>query len=262
MADQLSPTGPAEALDAAVKAAQAAQAAAEKAAADPDLLTLIERLPGPLLIWLVIVALVWNRHRLAELFDRMTRLRIGEVQIDLQAFDDIRKAVDELPASTRITKTVSGAEERIVITEDDEKRAIKRASSVRPAIEGRRILWVDDLPGNNTNEMRALKQFGLQIVQAGSTAEAIEILRRDNPPVHLVLSDIYRGADSPPGTDILDRMMDEGLDIPVVFYVTVLDLTLPLPYAPGGPRAFGLTNRPDELVHLVLDALERRWPLS
>jgi len=37
----------------------------------------------------------------------------------------------------------------------------------------------------------------------------------------------------------------------VVFYVSVVYQDKPLP-----PGAFGLTNRPDELLHLVIDALE------
>jgi hypothetical protein len=39
----------------------------------------------------------------------------------------------------------------------------------------------------------------------------------------------------------------------VIFYVSVINQDKPLP-----PGAFGLTNRPDELLHLVIDALERR----
>ena len=38
----------------------------------------------------------------------------------------------------------------------------------------------------------------------------------------------------------------------MVFYVSVVYQDKPLP-----PGAFGLTNRPDELLHLVIDALER-----
>ena len=40
--------------------------------------------------------------------------------------------------------------------------------------------------------------------------------------------------------------------MPLIFYVSVRDEEKPLPVG-----AFGLTNRPDVLVHLVIDALER-----
>ena len=40
--------------------------------------------------------------------------------------------------------------------------------------------------------------------------------------------------------------------VPLIFYVSERDEEQPLPVG-----AFGLTNRPDTLVHLVIDALER-----
>ena len=44
----------------------------------------------------------------------------------------------------------------------------------------------------------------------------------------------------------------ENKTTPVIFYVGVFE---PERGVPG--QAFGITNRPDELLHLTLDALER-----
>jgi len=40
---------------------------------------------------------------------------------------------------------------------------------------------------------------------------------------------------------------------PVIFYVDAIDPTKGV-----SPLAFGMTNRPDEFLHLTLDALERK----
>jgi len=40
---------------------------------------------------------------------------------------------------------------------------------------------------------------------------------------------------------------------PVIFYVDVIDPTTGIP-----PLAFSMTNRPDEILHLTLDTLERK----
>jgi len=40
--------------------------------------------------------------------------------------------------------------------------------------------------------------------------------------------------------------------VPVIFYIGYPDPSKGVP-----PHAFGITHRPDELLHLIMDALER-----
>lgn len=51
---------------------------------------------------------------------------------------------------------------------------------------------------------------------------------------------------------MLENFQRQKIDCPVVFYVGEVDPKKGTPV-----YAFGLTNRPDELVHLILDILER-----
>ena len=62
-----------------------------------------------------------------------------------------------------------------------------------------------------------------------------------------------RGDEATAGLKFLEQFRKEDKTTPVIFYVGV--------FAPekGVPvQAFGITNRPDELLHLILDALERK----
>ena len=68
----------------------------------------------------------------------------------------------------------------------------------------------------------------------------------------LIISNMNRDGNSDEGARFLARVRAAGYSEPVVFYI--LNLT-PSRETPGD--AVGITNRPDELVHLVLDGLER-----
>jgi hypothetical protein len=52
---------------------------------------------------------------------------------------------------------------------------------------------------------------------------------------------------------MLPRLREAGFHQPVIFYVGRVD-----PGAGVPPGAFGLTNRPDQLLQLTIDALSKR----
>jgi CheY-like chemotaxis protein len=125
-------------------------------------------------------------------------------------------------------------------------------------IEGAEILWIDDAPSYSRSETRMLRSFGAMITFACTTGEAIRAVKssvEQARPFHLVLSDISRELpihDPKAGLSMLERFRNENIGLSVVFYVGV---RIPGAPVPGG--AFGLTNRPDELLQLTLDALAR-----
>ena len=94
-------------------------------------------------------------------------------------------------------------------------------------------------------------QLKVDIDIAKSTEEAIEMLR--NGRYDLVLSDMARGQEATAGLQLLKQLRDTNKGIPVILYIGVVN---PEKGVPAG--AFGITNRPDELLHLTLDALERK----
>lgn len=80
------------------------------------------------------------------------------------------------------------------------------------------------------------------------TDEAIDLARRHQ--YDIVISDWARPEGRRAGPDLIKALRGESVTAPVIFYTG---------HTEGRERgeAFGLTTRPDELVHLVLDALQR-----
>jgi hypothetical protein len=118
--------------------------------------------------------------------------------------------------------------------------------------------------GNNTPLAELLHRFGVAVDTATSTAEARTLARRHRYDV--IVSDIDRGGDPEAGLHMRALMETDGTSRWTIFYVQQLK-TATLPgskYAhpmlpPGG---FAITNRPDHLLHYVIDVLEReRWEL-
>jgi hypothetical protein len=127
--------------------------------------------------------------------------------------------------------------------------ALRRAELVAAAVRGARVLWVDDVPGNNRSECQLLTALGLRVDQVRSTAEALTALA--SATYDLILSDMARDEESNAGLRMLGRL--GGGSPPVVFYVGCVDESRS---APRG--SFGIADQPESLLHLVLDVLERR----
>jgi CheY-like chemotaxis protein len=126
--------------------------------------------------------------------------------------------------------------------------ALRRARLVTPALQGAKILWVDDHPEWNQHERQALVEFGIRVTSVETTRSAIGCL--DSGRFDLVLSDIARGESATEGIDALPVLSSAGNGVAVVFYVGRVDGTLPR-------GAFGITASPTELLHLCMDVLER-----
>jgi len=129
--------------------------------------------------------------------------------------------------------------------------AIRRARLVAQVLEGARVLWVDDNPASVEHESQALSSFGVSSEFAESTEGALAALRRSRFDV--VVSDIAREGIFDEGLRLPNLMADRSDRPAIVFYVSALDRSRGIPAG-----AFGITKRPDELIHLILDVLERQ----
>jgi CheY-like chemotaxis protein len=217
-------------------------------------------------IGLIAVLLFPARQAIARMLAQLSGLEIFGVKVALAGGDRAMKAA------------ISMAEKHprfdpVEVPDEARKQALERAEREQHLLSGAEILWVDDHPSNNRNEARMLRAFGAVITFASSTEEAIEALRdgfAQRDPFAVVVSDISRDTILPtPGAEAAQaktdpvaglKMLDEfkaaGLDVPVIFYIGRPEKDKGVP---GG--AFGLTNRPDELLQLVLDALDRPRPV-
>jgi CheY-like chemotaxis protein len=114
--------------------------------------------------------------------------------------------------------------------------------------DGARLLWIDDLPDNNRIEIKLLESAGarvdIQVTSAGAQS-AISQVTYD-----VILSDVDREGDNTAGLKFAAELAQTRNSPPVIFYTGVAQKPVP-------PFAFGITDRPDELVHLILDLLAR-----
>lgn len=191
----------------------------------------------PALAWVTLAAVL--AHRLLpvvvrDVLPRMSGLKAFGVELNLarQAFD---AAMEE--RGLRASAPRAGA-------------PLRRAQTAAPALTRLRVLWVDDCPENNTNEVRMLGALGASVEQVTSTADALGRLRRGRYDV--VLSDMARGSQADAGRELLREMRRAGLRQPVVFYVGQVDAERGTP-----PGAFAIADRPDDLLNFVIDVAER-----
>jgi AcrR family transcriptional regulator/CheY-like chemotaxis protein len=129
--------------------------------------------------------------------------------------------------------------------------ALRRLRRNARAVEDAMILWVDDRPEWSRHEEMALTRLGATVIRAQSTAEAVSLEASCDPDV--IISDIARPEAERAGLDGLPRIQRAYPGVPVIFYIGRLD-----PDQAKPPGSFGITNRPEELVHLILDVLERK----
>lgn len=189
---------------------------------------------APHIFWgLVILAviLIIGPARIRDAFANAKKIGFGGFEIELKSEIAELASAKNIPLPPQLRDQLA-----------------RRAERLRPLVAGARILWVDDCPSNNEQEMALLNRLGMAIDFVVNEAEARQAL--SHAVYDLVLSDIRRGTDEKAGIEILDDVKVAVLRPPVIFYVGK-DRDVPR-------GAFGLTNRFDTLLHLAFDALERK----
>ncbi len=144
-----------------------------------------------------------------------------------------------------------GAKWHVAVSEKDKAAALQRAKRNIDVFKNARILWIDDLPKNNRHECRMFRQLQASVENVTNSQRAFELLEID--VYDLVISDIARDDEGDAGIKFLNTFREQDKETPLIFYIGN--------YVPkdGVPKqAFGITDRPDELLHLVVDVLERK----
>jgi CheY-like chemotaxis protein len=176
-----------------------------------------------------------------EALERLLNYTKSMIANDRDAKDGVSFSPDSQPESTLIQDAETLYEAYPVM---------RRVRMVASVLEGARMLWVDDRPGNNLYERATFKSMGVSISLATSTEGAVAMLETE--PVHVLISDMDRNGNKKAGLELLNRIKYLPGRPETIFYVGSVDRERGTP-----PGAFGITNRPDELIHYVLDVLER-----
>ena len=194
-----------------------------------------------LLIGLVVVIFViesWSDLR--TLLLHVSHLKAFGVEIEVSQLElALRKQAESVKAPS------------VEIRPADINPVLARAVKVHSVFEGATILWVDDQPANNLPFRQLLRKLGAAVEPARTTAEALDLAA--DTKFDLVVSDIKRPNENEDGIKGLAKLRTAGVTCPAVFYVGTV-------VGPVPQGALGITNRPDELLNLVIDGLERaRW---
>jgi len=191
----------------------------------------------PSVLWILFVAIsvaVFYKPIRRELLPRMSGFKAFGVEATFTR-EELDRAIEKQAAQ---------------VSENDRSQVLRRAQRVIPVLQGAQILWVDDNPDNNIYERRILRSLGVFVDLARSTGEALSMLQQTT--YDAVISDMARGGVPDEGLKFLTEMRKRGLYRWTIFYVGRVDWERGTP-----PYAFGITNRPDHLLHYVLDVLER-----
>lgn len=198
----------------------------------------------PSLLWFILIAILFIKFYRPIRYDLLPKLTgIKAMGVELSFITKSIDAALDLAEKNRNWK--------VDVPSSAKDNVLKRAKEHLKIFENAKILWVDDNPDNNTNELRMFTQLKMTVEFATSTEEALEKLRTNR--YELILSDMARGKEADAGIKFLNQFRTSDEITPMIFYIGTFKLEMGVP---GG--AFGITNRPDELLHLVLDALERK----
>ncbi len=189
------------------------------------------------IVWagVVLVVIVMYRKEIRQLLSKFSGFELAGFKASFPAQDESLQKVTE--------------KYQLSVSKEQRERVLKRLRRAQGLLKDTRILWADDDPGSNIDERKLLRSFGATVDLARSTEEGLRMAEEEY--YDIIISDISRrvGED---GLVFLQKLRAKGNTTCLIFYVR--DLT-----DKGAPHsAFGITNRPDELLHYVVDALERK----
>ncbi len=200
----------------------------------------------PSVLWVIltfIVFLLFYKPFVSCVLPYVSSLKIGNIEVVLGKFE------------ASLSKVIEIAEKNpqwnVHVPIEDKKQVIRRIQRNRDVLRGSNLLIFDDRPETLENEINMLQQLEIKIETAISLDEVKQKLIARN--FDILISDIARPLGQPNGIITLQILHEQTSRIPTVFYIANFDKESGIPVG-----AIGITNRPDELVHLILDILERK----
>ena len=184
------------------------------------------------------LALVFRRTIEQVLIPRVSGIKVLGLEVSF--------AKDELDAAS---KKPDLAKAGVTPSKGDQNAALERARARGPCFRapvccGSTMTFPATVP-----RRRMLQAFGVMVDTVATNSAGMAMLAEHHDQYDMVISDIARRD----GSSVLSLAREVALSShpkPLIFYVTKLD--------PGTPEfAFGITNRPDHLLHYVVDVVAR-----
>jgi CheY-like chemotaxis protein len=193
----------------------ASMADSETTARIPEYIQLLNTLVWP--IFGVFVILIVRKPLSALLgSSAVSEVDVGGVKV---TFSQLKSAVaagaavgsqsDATPQDTE--KAVDNIARAFV---DDDKPAKNRDVRARPV--QRKILWVDDIPSNNSSLVRAFRDLDIAVTEVLSTEEGIQ--KAASERFDIVISDMGRPEGGEAGLDLVKRLRAAGAATPIIIF--------------------------------------------
>ncbi|GGX29644.1 response regulator [Streptomyces malachitofuscus] len=191
----------------------------------------------PAILWVAFAVTVYFTLRktlIQRMVPRLTAVRALGVEVELAA-----ELLDRAQEESQKTATATAR-----------RTALGRLEHAADVLQGGKMLWVDDHPEGNAPLVELFRTAGMHVDVALSTEDATPLLRRRS--YDILVSDLNRDGDQQAAIRML-RVLDQyGVDVPVLIYTGQFD-----PERGVDRRIFAATTAPVELVHYVIDLMER-----
>ncbi|MEU1705063.1 response regulator [Streptomyces sp. NPDC005706] len=191
----------------------------------------------PAILWVAFAAMVYftlRRTIIQRMVPRLTAVRALGVEVEL--------AAELLDRAQDVSQTT--------VTPIARRTALGRLEHAAELLRGGKILWVDDRPDAIASLVELFRAAAMHVDVVVSTDEATPLLRRR--PYDIVISDIDRDGDPQAGINMLRMLEQYNIDAPVLIYAGDFD-----PERGVDRRIFAATTIPVDLVHYVIDLMER-----
>jgi hypothetical protein len=213
---------------------------------DAVLTTLIETLPGLLWVLFAVTALFVLRRPVVE---QLRRLRAANTPFGTFDFEVTLNLVERAADSRK--HATGGTGDADVPSRAALRAVVSRLEHAGGFLAGGRLLWVDDHPVNNAPLAEVFATAGMSVRAVRSTDDALAELARGQYDV--VITDLARPEDPVAGFDLADRLAAQRDGLPVILFTFGFD-----PRRGVSPGLFAFTDAEDELIHLVIDVMERQ----
>ena len=211
------------------------------------------------LLWvLVALAALWIlRGVLSAKDNRISRFALGPTGVTMEF------------AEAKLSEAVSNADQNVqgAVGQASRRSVIDRLQRHADLLSRARILWVDDHPENNAPIVELLRKYGTVVETPRSNDAALALLRASRYGV--VISDVGRDQEGPAGAlagialartvfdswgqrTLLFTARFDPARVPGVSDTERLQLVVQ-----ARETVFAITNRTDEVLHYILDLLER-----
>ncbi len=162
---------------------------------------------------------------------------------------DISESVERVETTIPILED-STIRKNLFVSDNQKATILQRLSNVKERNLSLKALWIDDNLPLTLSEQRLINALNVQIDSAHNSEMAETMIK--NATYHFIVSDMLRNGNPTEGFDFITKLVKQNIHMPAILYITKYNTEKGVP-----PHVFGVTNKPSELLHLVMDIIER-----